>query len=127
MAFFATSHGKSAGDGAARTLKRIATKASLQSLYDKHILTAFYLYQFACSEIRGMQFAFASSAEYDQEAKLLEARLEISRTIPGTLKLHCIIPCGMDIVEVKQFSRKTRKSDLRKEIRVTYCFTTIPH
>ena len=31
--FFATSHGKSAGDGAGRTLKRLATKTSLQHAY----------------------------------------------------------------------------------------------
>ena len=29
--FFATSHGKSAGDGAGGTLKRLATRASLQA------------------------------------------------------------------------------------------------
>ena len=38
--FFATSHGKTAADGAAGTLKRLATKASLQRPFDNHILSA---------------------------------------------------------------------------------------
>ena len=38
--FFATSHGKSCADGIAGTLKRLATKASLQSLYENHILNS---------------------------------------------------------------------------------------
>ena len=43
--FFATSHGKSAGDGAGGTLKRLATRASLQHIYQDQILTALQLYQ----------------------------------------------------------------------------------
>eukprot|EP00731_Ephydatia_muelleri_P038331 Em0723g2a len=50
--FFATSHGKSAGDGAGGTLKRLATKASLQHAYKDHILTAHQLYQFAVNSIK---------------------------------------------------------------------------
>ena len=61
--FFATSHGKSAGDGAGRTFKRLATKASHQRLYKDHILTAEQLYQFAVSEIKGMHFGFATLSE----------------------------------------------------------------
>ena len=70
--FFATSHMKSAGDGAGGTLKRLATKASLQRLYKDHILTAEQLYLFAVSEIKGMHFGFATLSEHEQEAKVLE-------------------------------------------------------
>ena len=46
--FFATSHGKTAGDGAAGTLKRLATKSSLQRPYTEQIITPRQLYNFAC-------------------------------------------------------------------------------
>eukprot|EP00731_Ephydatia_muelleri_P035898 Em0176g3a len=52
--FFATSHGKSAGDGAGGTLKQLATKASLQHAYKDHILTAHQLYQFAVNSIKAI-------------------------------------------------------------------------
>ena len=55
--FFATSHGKSAGDGAGGTLKRLATKASLQHAYQDHILTAHELYQFAVNHMH-QRYAF---------------------------------------------------------------------
>ena len=73
--FSATSHGKSAGDGAGGTLKRLATKASLQHAYNDHILTAHQLYQFAVNSIKGMQFCFVALLEHEQEAKLLEEHL----------------------------------------------------
>ncbi|KAL5457646.1 hypothetical protein EMCRGX_G034929 [Ephydatia muelleri] len=47
--FFATSHGKSAGDCAGGTLKRLVSRASLQHLYSNHIFTAKQLYEFAVS------------------------------------------------------------------------------
>ena len=72
--FFATSHGKSAGDGAGGTLKRLATRASLQHAYKDHILTAHQLYQFAVNNIKGMHFCFVELKEHDEEAKILEDR-----------------------------------------------------
>ena len=41
--FFATSHGKTAADGVAGTLKRLATKVSLQNLYENHTLQISWL------------------------------------------------------------------------------------
>lgn len=105
--FFATSHGKSAGDGAGGTLKRLASRASLQRLYSNHILTAKQLYDFAVSEVKGMHFGFATLTEHEQEAKLLEDRLKRSRTVPGTQKVHSVIPVSSTAVEVKPFSSST--------------------
>ena len=102
--FFATSHGKSAGDGAGGTLKRLATKASLQRIYSGHILTPHDLYKFAVEEIKGMHFAFATCAEYEYEAQNLQERLKHSRTIPGTHQIHCAKPISADIMEVSSFS-----------------------
>ena len=102
--FFATSHGKSAGDGAGGTLKRTATKASLQRPYEGQILTARQLYDFAVAHIKGIQFGYATLEEHVQEAELLKERLKMSKTVPGTQKLHSVVPVGENIVEVRQFS-----------------------
>eukprot|EP00731_Ephydatia_muelleri_P026535 Em0018g635a len=105
--FFATSHGKSAGDGAGGTVKRVATKACLQHPYDNHILTALQLYEFAVGHIQGMHFGFAIVQEHDEKAKMLEERHKMSRTVPGTQSLHSFIPLSACMVEVRQFSTST--------------------
>ena len=56
----------------------------LQHPYDNHILTAHQLYEFAVGHIQGMHFGFATAQEHDEEAKMLEERHEMSRTVPGT-------------------------------------------
>ena len=48
--FFTTSHGKSATDVVAGTVKRTASKASLQRPYKDQILTPSQLYQFVSKE-----------------------------------------------------------------------------
>ena len=118
--FFATSHGKSAGDGAGGTLKRLATKASLQRLYKDHILTAEQLYLFAVSEIKGMHFGFATLSEHEQEAKVLEDRLKRSRTVPGTHQLHSVVPVSTTVVEVKSFSNSA--SPRRERVALLHLF-----
>ena len=76
MALFATSHGKSAGDSAGGTLKRLVTKASLQHAYKDHTLTAHQLYQFAdLNDIKDMHFCFVALKEHEQEAQLLDGHL----------------------------------------------------
>ena len=92
--FFATSHGKSAGDGAGGTLKRTATKASLQRPYEGQILTTHQLYDFAVANIKGIHFGYATFEEHVQEAKEREERLKVCKTVAGTQKLHCIVPVG---------------------------------
>ena len=105
--FFATSHGKSAGDGAGGTLKRLATRASLQHIYEHHILTARQLYDFAVSIIKGMHFGFATAGEHEHEARLLDDRMKSSKTVPGTHQLHSVIPISANTVGVRSFSNST--------------------
>ena len=54
MAHFAASHRKTAADGMAGTLKRLATKASLQHPDGNQILNAKQLFEFAVREIKGI-------------------------------------------------------------------------
>ena len=102
--FFATSHGKSAADGIGGTVKRTATKASLQRPFQDQILTPEQLYEFVSKEITGIHFAFATVNEYEDEAKRLMERLSNSRTIPGTRSFHSFIPKSVFSVEVKPYS-----------------------
>ena len=102
--FFATLQGKSAADGAAGTLKRLATKASLQHANDNQILNSRQLYEFAVKEIGGMSFGYATNKDHEEEAKFLEARFLLSRQVTGTQKLHCIKPISKSFVLVKEYS-----------------------
>ena len=62
------------------------------------------MYQFVSSEIKGIHFDFATSAEREEEERLLTERYKYCRTVPGTRSLHCIIPITNTSVEVRQFS-----------------------
>eukprot|EP00731_Ephydatia_muelleri_P014922 Em0008g642a len=107
--FFATSHGKSPADGMAGTVKRTAAKASLQRPYEDQILTPKQLFDFVSQEIIGIHFAYATSQEYEEEAKLLKERFSHSKTIPGTRSFHSFIPNSNFSVEVKPYSKSTKK------------------
>jgi hypothetical protein len=102
--FFATSHGKGPCDGVGGTLKRLAARASLQRPYDKQIMSARQLYEFGLSEIKAVNFYYATLNEHEQEAELLKQRFATARTIPGTHRLHSFRPISQEKVQVKEFS-----------------------
>ena len=77
--FFATSHGKTAADGVAGTLKRLATKASLQHPDGSQILSAKQLFEFAVREIKGISFCYVTSNEHREEADHLRDRFDRSK------------------------------------------------
>lgn len=58
--FFASCHGKGACDGIGGTIKRMATKASLQRPYKDTILNALDLYNFAKESAKGIQSFFCT-------------------------------------------------------------------
>ena len=105
--FFATSHGKSAADGIAGTVKRTASKASLQRPYKDQILTPSQLYQFVSKEITGIHFAYATLHEHEDEAEFLTERFLHSRTVPGTQSFHSFIPNSISTVKVKPYSNSS--------------------
>ena len=102
--FSATSHGKGACYVLGGTVKRFATKASLQRPYEEQIMTPFQLYEWASSNIPGVSFDYCSVVEYNTESKDLERRFGTCRTIPGTRRLHCFIPQSRDTVLTKRYS-----------------------
>lgn len=91
--FFSTAHGKGPCDGVGGTVKRLATKASLQRPYDNQILTPHQLFDWAVENIKTVSFEFSTQEEHiETEIKFLEERFSNSLTIKGTQKLHCFIP-----------------------------------
>ena len=102
--FSATSHGKGACDGVGGTVKRLASRASLQRPYDQQIITPRQLFEWASNNIQGIVFQYCSCVEYEEVKDLLEARFQTSRTIPGTRKLHSFVPMSQESMQVRSFS-----------------------
>lgn len=102
--FFATSHGKGPCDGVGGTLKRLATRASLQRTNADHILTAMDLYEWAKKSIKTMIFDFCTTTEYNEVKQQLEQRFDKALTIKGTRQFHSFIPETVNIMQCKFFS-----------------------
>ena len=113
--FYATSHGKGPCDGIGGTVKCLAARASLQRAYHSQIMTPHQLFDWAIENIEKVHFKYCTSDDYRQEEIFLEERLKISRTIPGTQKLHCFIPQSNAKILTKMFSN----SSVAKQERVT--------
>ena len=101
--FFATSHGKGPCDGVGGTIKRLAARVSLQRSYDKQIMTPHQLYEWASENISAVNFAYCTKDDYRQQEMFLHDRFQLSRTIPGTQKLHCFIPLTQNKLLTKVF------------------------
>ena len=90
--FFATSHGKNACDGIVGTIKQMAAYASLQQSVTGQILSPKSLFEFANSEIPGIQSFWVPTTEIIENKHLLEKRLEKSSTLPGSRSNHFFRP-----------------------------------
>ena len=103
--FFATSHGKGPCDGIGGTVKRLATKASLQRTLDCQIQTPHQLYEWAQDNIAGVTTIFCPKGDIAESETFLKARLEKSFTVAGTQKLHAFYSIhGRHQLEVKRYS-----------------------
>lgn len=111
--FSATSHGKGACDGLGGTVKRLAARASLQRTYNDQIMTPRQLYDWARDSIKTAYFGYCTNEDYKREEQFLEERFRQSRTIPGTRKLHSIIPTSQSKVNVRAYSAASHFSEER--------------
>ena len=103
--FFATSHGKGPCDGIGGTVKRLATKASLQRTLGCQIQTPHQLYEWAQDNIAGVTTIFCPKGDIAEHEKFLKARLEQSITVAGTQKLHAFYSIhGRHQLVVKRYS-----------------------
>ena len=74
--FFATSHGKGPCGGVGGTVKRLATRASLQKSFHNQIQMPLQLYDWAKSAITSVEFSYAEASDIESEELLLRDRLE---------------------------------------------------
>ena len=82
--FFATAHGKGPCDGIGGSLKRLAARASLQRHQNNQILTCADLYQWAQQNVRNINVAYSSAADYEKERMLLMPRFAKALRVSGT-------------------------------------------
>ena len=74
--FFATSHGKSPLDGIGNTIRREATRASLQRSYKDQIVSPQALFEFVNADLKGINVAFVRSEELNADRTSLGKRFE---------------------------------------------------
>lgn len=101
--FFATSHGKGPCDGIGGTLKRLATRASLQPGQDP-LTTPKKLFDWASKNIDNISFLFCPLNKHKIHSEKLQARYHNLKPVTGTLKLHSFIPLSKTEAIVKHFS-----------------------
>ena len=92
--FFATSHGKNSCDGIGGTVKRLATRASLQSPLDNQILTPYQLFEFASQNISGITSFCVNSETVKKTETILEPRFAKAERIKGIRNHHQFVPEG---------------------------------
>lgn len=102
--FYATSHGKSACDGLGGTIKRLVTKASLQRPIHDQILTPLQMFDWAKSNILGMNFAFVTNDEYMATRNKMDDRYLKTVVLSGTRSFHCFVPVSEGILKTKIYS-----------------------
>lgn len=100
-------HGKGACDGIGGTIKRMATKASLQRPYKDTILNALDLYNFAKESVKGIQSFFVPKHEIEISNHQLADRYKMADTIPGTRTNHSFVPINETQLCVSRVSGST--------------------
>ena len=109
----ATSHGKGACDGVGGT---VAARASLQRPYKQQIMTPRQLFEWASENIPAIAFNYCTCEDYKNEEQLQEERFKLSRTIPGTRKLHSFIPLTKAAISTKTYSLSTTSKEERVSV-----------
>lgn len=89
--FHATAHGKGPCDGLGGNLKRLATRASLQSA-NKAITSPLKLYEWAKSSLPETSIYYCSKESIQQERDFLRIRFASAITVPGTKNFHSFLP-----------------------------------
>lgn len=107
--YFATAHGKGPSDGLGGTLKRLATRASLQGTI---IQTPHELYNWALKNCN-LNAKFVSSEQCMQEKQILKNRFESAPSITGIRSIHAAMPSGKDTIIVKTVSNASEGLTIR--------------
>ena len=108
MAFFPASNGKGPCHVVGGLLKRMATKASLQRLYQHQIQAPHQLCEFAKQHVPSLNVEYFTIRDWESKGKLLESSFAKVQTVPETRQLHCFHPVSLFKVKVSQFSKSTQ-------------------
>ena len=87
-------HGKNLCDGVGRTVKHLATRASLQRPLDNQILTPYQLFEFASQDISGITSFYVDSETIKKTAAILEPWFAKAEHIKGTRNHHQFVHEG---------------------------------
>lgn len=101
--FFATSHGKSACDGIAGTIKRSAAKESLRRPSDNPIATVDDLYNFCVENFPTIMTFLIKKEEIDEFRSKMTNNAE---TVPGTRSYHKFCPINVIACKIIGFHEK---------------------
>ncbi|XP_034240315.1 uncharacterized protein LOC117644795 [Thrips palmi] len=102
--FFATSHGKGPSDGLGGTLKRLATRASLQRPYEDQIQTPEELHAWAATSLKGLNCVFVKSAAVRKHERKLNRRFSTAVALGGIRSHHSMIPLSATTLLMKVLS-----------------------
>ena len=107
--FFATSHGKGPCDGVGGSVKRFATKASLQRPYDNQIQTPLDLFRWADDNLPSIKVIFVGKDEIAEEEEKLRSRFADALTVTGTQRLHSFVPVpgSRCMMRIREYSAQT--------------------
>ncbi|KAE8741782.1 hypothetical protein FOCC_FOCC012690 [Frankliniella occidentalis] len=92
--FHATSHGKGPCDGIGGTIKRLATRATLQGPSDKQIISGRHLYDWCVANLQKITVKYVTEMAWVTAKILLRKRFDNAKTVEGTLQYHSFVPCG---------------------------------
>jgi len=95
--FFAIAHGKRPCDGLAGSVKRLATRASLQMNTQQHLLTPQDLYTWATENFTNVDFTFITNENYSNKKNALDVRYSHAKTVKGTQALHNFLPVNSNL------------------------------
>lgn len=103
--FFATYHGKGPCDAIGGTIKRMATKTSLQRPYTDQILTTKDLFRWIQTKDIATNTFLCTQNDYNRMERKIQNKYNKVKTISGTQKFHCFIPNSTNMsINVKPYS-----------------------
>ena len=111
--FFATSHGKSVCDGIGGTIKRLASRKSLQAATTGHILTPNDMFAWATENVSVIKCFFVSSEEVQKLVSDQEKRFESAKKVAGTRSHHCFLPTPEGNLLISRISGDENKTTVK--------------
>lgn len=113
--FFATSHGKTAGDGVGGNLKCVVRRASAQRTSGNQIRSAQDVFECASEKCKSVLCFLVSKQEIEGHHKNLEHRYKeiIVKNVKGTQGFHSFVPVSDTTITVKYTSSSVNSKDFK--------------